>query len=316
MQKRKLGRSGIEIAPIVFGGNVFGWTADEATSHALLDRFVEAGFDCIDTADVYSTWVPGHSGGESEAIIGSWLKSRGGRDKVVIATKVGSPMGSGQKGLSRAWIAEEVEESLRRLQTDYIDLYQSHRDDPDTPMEEVLGAYARLIEQGKVRAIGASNFTPERLAESLAASRKLGLPRYESLQPIYNLHDRSTLEGPLAQLCLAEEIGVINYYGLAAGFLTGKYRSEADLGKSPRGGGVKKYLDARGLRILAALDEVATSHEATPAQVAVAWLLAKPVVTAPIVSATSTAQLDELAKAVRLTLGPATIEKLDEASAY
>jgi aryl-alcohol dehydrogenase-like predicted oxidoreductase len=313
MDKRRLGRSGIEIAPIVFGGNVFGWTADEATSHALLDRFVAAGFNAIDTADVYSTWVPGHSGGESERILGSWLKARGGRDRVVVATKVGAEMGSGQKGLSRAWITEEVEESLRRLQTDYIDLYQSHRDDPATPIEEVMQTYARLIEQGKVRAIGASNFTAERLAESLAASKRLGLPRYESLQPVYNLYDRGTLEGPLEQLCRAEQIGVISYYGLAAGFLTGKYRSEADLGKSPRGGGVKKYLDARGLRILAALDEAAAAHDATPAQIAIAWLLAKPVVTAPIVSATSTAQLDELLDAASLKLDPPTIAKLDAA---
>ncbi len=314
MRKRRLGRSGIEIAPIVFGGNVFGWTADERTSHALLDRFVDAGFDCIDTADVYSTWVPGHQGGESETVIGSWLKKRGGRDKIVIATKVGSPMGDGRKGLSKGWIAEEVEHSLRRLQTDYIDLYQSHRDDPDTPVEEVLGAYARLIEQGKVRAIGASNFTAERLAESLAASARHGLPRYESLQPIYNLYDRSTLEGPLAELCLKEEIGVIPYYGLAAGFLTGKYRSEADLAKSPRGNGVKKYLTDRGMRILAALDGVASAKKATPGQVAIAWQLKKPFVTAPIASATSLAQLDELVAAAQLDLDPATILRLDQAS--
>ncbi len=315
MHKRRLGRSGIEIAPIMFGGNVFGWTADEATSHALLDRFVGAGFDGIDTADVYSAWVPGHQGGESEAVIGSWLKKRGGRDKVVIATKVGSPMGDGRKGLSKAWIAEEVEHSLRRLQTDYIDLYQSHRDDPEISVEEVLGAYARLIEQGKVRAIGASNFTAERLAESLGASRRLGLPRYETLQPLYNLYDRSSLEGPLAELCLKEEIGVIPYYGLAAGFLTGKYRSEADLGKSPRGGGIKKYLTERGTRILAALDEVAAAKKATPGQVAIAWQLKKPFVTAPIASATSLAQLDELVKAAALDLDAATVAKLDEASA-
>jgi aryl-alcohol dehydrogenase-like predicted oxidoreductase len=315
MQKRALGRSGIEIPPLMFGGNVFGWTADEATSFKLLDGLLDAGFNAIDTADVYSTWAPGHQGGESETVIGNWLKRRGGREKVVIATKVGSPMGSGDKGLSRAWIVKEVENSLRRLQTDYIDLYQSHRDDPETPIEETLRAFAGLIEQGKVRAIGASNFSAARLRESLEASARLGLPRYETLQPLYNLMERAGFENELGPLCRSENIGVIPYYALAAGFLTGKYRSEADLAKSPRGGGVRKYLDARGRRVLAALDEVAKAHDATPGQVALAWLAARPAVTAPIASATGTAQLGELLRAAELRLTEADITALDRASA-
>ncbi|MDB5411146.1 MAG: alcohol dehydrogenase, partial [Rhodospirillales bacterium] len=262
MEKRKLGKSGIVTAPLAFGGNVFGWTIDEATSFALLDAFVAAGFDFIDTADVYSVWAPGHSGGESEAIIGKWLKSRGNRGKVTIATKVGAPMGAGRQGLSKAYIMKSVEDSLARLQTDTIDLYQAHRDDTLTPMQETLEAFTRLIEQGKVRAIGASNFTAERLAEALAVSDRTGLARYSSLQPLYNLVERSGFENKLDALCRAEGIGVIPYYALASGFLTGKYRSEADLGKSTRGGGVKKYLDPRGLRILAALDSIAERYHA------------------------------------------------------
>jgi aryl-alcohol dehydrogenase-like predicted oxidoreductase len=274
MERRQLGRSGLSVAPLCFGGNVFGWTADEATSFVLLDRLVEAGVNFIDTADVYSTWVPGNRGGESETIIGNWLQARGGRERVVIATKVGSDMGEGRKGLSKAWIRRAVEDSLRRLRTDYIDLYQSHRDDPDIPVEETLEAYAGLIREGKVRAIGASNFTAARLEESLDASARLGLPRYESLQPEYNLYDRSGYEGELERLCREEGIGVITYFSLASGFLTGKYRVEADLAKSPRGQGIKKYLDARGQRILSALDAAAARHGATPAQVALAWLMA------------------------------------------
>src|SRR5215472_516734 len=314
MQKRKLGRSAIELPPLMFGGNVFGWTADEATSFKLLDACVAAGVNTIDTADVYSVWARGHQGGESETVIGNWLKRRGKRDDVIIATKVGAQMGSGDKGLSRAWIMKEADASLRRLQTDVIDLYQAHRDDPDTPQEETAQAFADLVRQGKVRALGASNFTAARLQSALAVSKAHGLPRYESLQPLYNLVERSGFEAELEGLCRAEHLGVINYYALAAGFLSGKYRSEADLGKSPRGGGVRKYLDARGRRVLAALDEVAAAHRATPAQVALAWLMARPGVTAPIASATSLEQLQDLVKAMALTLTQADIAALDSAS--
>jgi len=315
MQLRPLGRSGLQIAPLVFGGNVFGWTADEKTSFSLLDAFVDAGFNMIDTADVYSRWVPGHSGGESETLIGRWLKAGGKRERVLIATKVGKDMGDGKTGLSRRWIRQAVEDSLRRLQTDRIDLYQSHDDDVNTPMEESLAAFGELISEGKVRAIGASNFTAPRLAEALATSARLGLPRYESLQPLYNLADRAPYEAELEPLCRAEGLGVINFYGLARGFLTGKYRSEADLGKSPRGGGVKAYLNARGYRILAALDEVADVHRATPAQVALAWQMARPGLTAPIASATSLAQFSELAGAAALQLSAVEMQRLNDASA-
>ena len=315
MEKRQLGRSGIMVAPLAFGGNVFGWTADQAMSFRLLDAFVASGFNLIDTADVYSRWKPGNSGGESETIIGAWLKARGTRKQVVIATKLGSDMGDGKRGLSRAYMLRAVEDSLRRLQTDYIDLYQSHRDDPDTPMTEVLETYQRLIEQGKVRAIGASNFTAARLAEALETSRKHGLPRYESLQPQYNLVERAAFEGELETLCRREQIGVINYYSLASGFLTGKYRSEADLAGRARGGGAGKYLNERGLRVLAALDEVAARHHATPAQIALAWLLARPAITAPIVSATSPEQWAELAIAPEIKLDSHSIAQLDQASA-
>lgn len=314
MEKRALGRSGLEVSPLCFGGNVFGWTADAATSFRLLDRFVDAGLDFIDTADSYSTWVPGHQGGESETIIGDWLKARGGRDKVVIATKVGSEMGPGKKGLSAAYIREEVEASLRRLKTDHIDLYQSHWDDPQTPFEETLGAYKELIDAGKVRAIGASNLDAKRLKEALDTSARAGLPRYESLQPHYSLAERAGYEGELEDLCRAEGLGVITYFSLARGFLTGKYRSEADLGQSPRGEGIGQYLNERGMRILAALDDVAGQHGARPAQVALAWLMARPGVTAPIASATRPEQLEDLIAATRLRLGPADIGRLDEAS--
>jgi aryl-alcohol dehydrogenase-like predicted oxidoreductase len=315
MQLRPLGRSGLQIAPLVFGGNVFGWTADPATSFSLLDAFVDAGFNLIDTADVYSRWVPGHTGGESETIIGQWLRAGGKRERVLIATKVGKDMGDGKIGLSRRWIRQAVEDSLRRLQTDHIDLYQSHDDDTATPMEESLAAFAELIREGKVRAIGASNFTAPRLAEALATSARLGLPRYESLQPLYNLADRAPYEAELEPLCRAEGVGVINFFGLARGFLTGKYRSEADLAKSPRGGGVKGYLNERGFRILAALDETAAALKATPAQVALAWQMARPGLTAPIASATSLAQFAELAGAAALALSAADIQRLDAASA-
>jgi aryl-alcohol dehydrogenase-like predicted oxidoreductase len=316
MKKRQLGQSAISVAPLMLGGNVFGWTADEATSFNVLDAFVAAGLDFIDTADSYSTWVPGHKGGESETIIGNWIKRSGKRDKVVIATKVGSEIPGQGKGLSRAWIMRQVEGSLQRLQTDYIDLYQSHRDDPNTPVEETLEAYAQLVQQGKVRLIGCSNFTAERIRESLAASRKHGWPRYESLQPHYNLYERAAYETTLEPLALGEKLGVVSYYSLASGFLTGKYRSENDLTKSPRGQTVKKYLNDRGFRILQALDQVAARHQAVPAQVALAWLMARPSITAPIASATSVEQLNELAGATRLELDHESIEKLNKASAY
>ncbi|MBE0547896.1 MAG: aldo/keto reductase [Rubrivivax sp.] len=318
MQFRPLGRSGLATAPLAFGGNVFGWTADEATSLRLLDAFVDSGFNLIDTADVYSRWVPGHGGGESESIIGRWLAATGKRHRVLIATKVGKPMGdegSGRTGLSRRWIRQAVEDSLRRLQTDHIDLYQSHDDDAATPLEETLATYAELIREGKVRAIGASNVSAPRLAEALATSERLGLPRYETLQPLFNLADRAPFEAELQPLCVAQEIGVINFYGLARGFLSGKYRSEADLAQSPRGAGVRGYLNERGLRILAALDDVAAAQGATPAQVALAWQIAQPGITAPIVSATSVAQWQELAGAAALVLTPPQVQQLSLASA-
>ncbi|MBV9396161.1 MAG: aldo/keto reductase [Methylobacteriaceae bacterium] len=314
MKKRRLGRSDLEVAPFCFGGNVFGWTADEKTSFALLDAFVDAGFDFFDTADAYSRWVPGHSGGESETIIGRWMKARGNRDKVIIATKVGADMGSGRT-MAASYVRKAVEASLKRLQTDRIDLYQTHWDDPKTPLEEVLSTYADLIKAGKVRVIGASNYSAARLKQALEVSASEGLPRYESLQPQYNLVERKDYESELGPLCRKEQIGVIPYYSLASGFLTGKYRSRQDAGKSPRGSGATKYLDERGLRVLAALDEVASAHQASVAQVALAWLLAKPELTAPIASATSVAQLQELLGAVRLELSQADIGRLDAASA-
>lgn len=316
MPLRPLGRSPLAIAPLAFGGNVFGWSADEATSFELLDAFVDAGFNLIDTADMYSSWVPGNRGGESETIIGKWLKRSGKRDRVVIATKVGKWVE--QPGLSPVNIEQAVEGSLRRLQTDHIDLYQAHADDAGVPLAETLGAFGRLIEQGKVRAIGASNYSAERFAESLTIAREHGLPRYETLQPQYNLADRAGYEAALEPLVRRENVGVICYYALASGFLTGKYRSTADLAKSAaRGGAVRKYLDARGLRILTALDDVAGAHPgATPAQVALAWLMARPGLTAPIASATSGSQLQELIGAAQLMLAADEVAALDRASAY
>ncbi|HJQ70881.1 MAG TPA: aldo/keto reductase [Blastocatellia bacterium] len=315
MKRRRLGNSELEIAPLAFGGNVFGWTVDEQTAFELLDAFVAAGFNLIDTADVYSAWAKGNTGGESESIIGQWLKRAGKRDDVVIATKVGMEM-RGEKGLSKSYILRSAEDSLRRLQTDRIDLYQSHQDDPNTPIEETLEAFAELIRQGKVRVIGASNYGAERLNQSLLASERNGLPRYESLQPLYNLYDREPFEAELEPLCLEKNVGVISYFSLARGFLSGKYRSESDLGKSPRGGGVKKYLDERGFRILAALDEVARRLRTTPARAALAWLIARPSVTAPIASATSLEQLSDLIEAARLELDGPSLALLDEASAW
>lgn len=309
MEKRRLGQSDLMVSPLCLGGNVFGWTADEATSFKILDGFVDAGLNFIDTADVYSAWVPDHTGGESESIIGRWMKARGTRDRVVVATKVGW-----ERGLSAAHIRTAVEDSLKRLQTDCIDLYQSHKDDPNTPLEETLGAHAELIKAGKVRAIGASNYSAARLREALDVSARTGLPRYESLQPEYNLHDRAGYEAELEPLCRENSLGVICYYALASGFLTGKYRSEADFGKSARGQRMGKYLNERGRRILAALDEVAAQWQATPAQVALAWLIARPGLTAPIASATSQDQLKDLIAATRLRLDPAAIERLTMAS--
>ena len=315
--QRGIGRSGLHVAPLALGGNVFGWTADEATSFAVLDAFVDGGFNLIDTADVYSRWAPGHSGGESEAVIGRWLKASGKRDRIVLATKLGKPMGdegSGKTGLSRRWIRQAVHDSLQRLQTDRIDLYQSHDDDTATPLEETMAAFAELIAEGKVRAIGASNFTAARLAEANGAAARLGVPRYECLQPHYNLVERKVFEDELEPLCREQNIGVINFFGLARGFLTGKYRSEADLAKSIRGGGVKKYLEPHPMRALAALDAVADELKATPAQVALAWQMARPGITAPIASATGVAQLQELMGAARLVLSPAQIGALGAAS--
>jgi aryl-alcohol dehydrogenase-like predicted oxidoreductase len=315
MTKRKLGNSGIEIAPLALGGNVFGWTIDQTTSFQVLDGFIDAGFTFIDTADIYSSWAPGNKGGESETIIGNWLKQTGKRSKVIIATKLGIEMGPQDKGLSKAYILREVEASLKRLQTDYIDLYQSHKDDPETPLDETLGAYQILIKQGKVRAIGASNYSRERLDESLRVSEENALPRYESLQPHYNLYDRADYEANLEPVCLSSNIGVIPYYSLASGFLTGKYRSEKDTVGAKRGEGVKKFLNERGFRILAALDRVAKEYSANPTRVALAWLMARPSITAPIASATSVEQLKDLVAATQLTLSEEAIERLNQASA-
>lgn len=315
MIKRRLGNSGLEIAPLVFGGNVFGWTADEAASFQLLDAFVDRGFNFVDTADVYSKWAPGNHGGESETIIGKWLKRSGKRAQVIIATKCGMEMGPGKKGLSKSYIKQAAEDSLKRLQTDYIDLYQAHADDPNTPFEETFEAFGELVEKGKVLAIGASNYTAERLDEALKASKYGGYPQYESLQPEYNLYDRAGFETKLQPLCREAGLGVIPYFSLAAGFLTGKYRSDRDLGDKPRARMVQKYLNGRGFRILDALDEVAKQHNAKPGQVAIAWLLAQPTITAPIASATTLEQLNDLITATELKLDAEAIERLNQASA-
>jgi aryl-alcohol dehydrogenase-like predicted oxidoreductase len=313
MVKNELGRSGIKVAPLALGGNVFGWTADAAMSYRVLDAFVDAGFNLIDTADVYSKWIDGHVGGESETVIGNWLERRGRRDDVIIATKFGMEMGPDEKGLSREYMFKSVDRSLQRLRTDYIDLYQAHSDDKDTPLEETLGAFAELIAAGKVRAIGASNYSAERLAAALEVSAKHGLPRYETLQPWYNLYDRRAFEGSLADLCREEGLGVISYFGLASGFLTGKYRTEKDLENRPRAYRVKTMMNDRGFRILAALDEVAAQYDATPAQVALAWLRARGV-TAPIASATNPDQLAELVRFAAVELGTDAVARLDHAS--
>jgi aryl-alcohol dehydrogenase-like predicted oxidoreductase len=314
MKKRMLGKSGIEVSPLCLGGNVFGWTLDPQKSFTVLDGFLAAGFEFIDTANAYSKWVPGHKGGESEAILGRWLKERGNRKQVIVATKVGMEMGDGGKGLSKAYILREVDASLKRLQSDYIDLYQSHQDDPNTPFEETMEAYAQLVKQGKVRAIGASNYKAARLTQALRVSTEHRYPRYETLQPLYNLYDREEYESQLEPVCVQHGLGVIPYFSLASGFLTGKYRSEADLAKSQRGPGVKKYLNERGFRILSALDQVGQKYHSSPARVALGWLVARPSVTAAIASATNLDQLNDLAEGVKLELDQASIALLNEAS--
>lgn len=317
MDKKELGRSGIQVPKLTFGGNVFGWTADEATSFSLLDALVANQLNFIDTADVYSSWAPGNKGGESETVIGNWLKKSGKREQVIIATKVGKPMGEGKQGLSPRYIRQAVEASLRRLQTDYIDLYQSHDDDGDTPLEETLAAFDALIKEGKVRAIGASNYQADRLQAALEVSEQNGLARYETLQPEYNLYAREGYEQALETVAQRHGLGVINFFSLASGFLSGKYRSEKDMGKSQRGDTiVARYLNPRGFRILAALDRLAEKYQTTPAQLSLAWLIARPSITAPIVSATSLKQLDELISATHLQLDAEDINTLDEASAW
>ncbi|HEY7586911.1 MAG TPA: aldo/keto reductase [Candidatus Deferrimicrobiaceae bacterium] len=315
MKKRKLGSSGLKITPLALGGNVFGWTADEKTSFLLLDAFADAGGDLIDTADVYSTWVPGHKGGESETVLGKWLKRDGNRKKVLVATKVGKEMGPDKKGLSKNYILRAAEASLRRLQTEYIDLYQAHTDDPETPLEETFEAFARLTRDGKVRLIGASNYNAERLSMALRSSELHGYPAYRSLQPLYNLYDRAEYEAELEPLCREKGLGVIPYFPLGAGFLTGKYRSEKDLEGRARAEIVRRYLDDRGFRILDALDQVASRYRSAPATVALAWLIARPGITAPIASATSLDQLSELMKSLELELDPSDIELLNRAGA-
>ena len=314
MEYQKLGASCLNVSPICFGGNVFGWTATEKDSFRILDAFLDAGFNFIDTADVYSRWADGNEGGESEIILGKWLKNRGRRGEIVLATKFGMDMGSDKVGLSPEYMATAVEASLRRLQTDYIDLYQSHKDDDGTPVAATLEAYAKLIEQGKVREIGASNFATNRLKEALDASAKEGLPRYQSLQPLYSLVERREYEGEMENLCSEENIGVISYFSLASGFLTGKYRSSSDVHGRARGPAVQKYMNEDGFRVVEALDEVAEKHSAKLGQVALAWLMARPSVTAPIASATNLDQLEELVSAADLILDPQDINKINEAS--
>lgn len=316
MEKRELGKTGIMVSPLMFGGNVFGWTIDQATSFKLLDAFADAGFNFIDTADVYSRWVPGNKGGESEIIIGNWFKQSGRRDKIILATKVGKDMGDSKKGLSAKYIKQAVEDSLKRLQTDYIDLYQSHDDDTATPFEETLEAYSQLIKEGKVRAIGASNYKKERLKEALQVSTEKNLAAYQTLQPEYNLYARQDYETNLEQLCHEHNLGVVPFYSLASGFLTGKYRSEADFNKSKRGGGMTKYLNDRGFKILDGLDKVADEYKTSQASVALAWLIARPSITAPIASATSIDQLKDLIEATELNLSTEAIKLLNTASSY
>ena len=316
MEKRKLGNTDLHIYPVAFGGNVFGWTLDEKKSFEILNGFTEAGFNFIDTADVYSRWAPGNTGGESERIIGKWLKEKKNRHNIVLTTKVGSDMGDGRKGLKKQYILKAVEDSLQRLGTDYLDLYQTHFDDVETPVEETLEAYAQLQKDGKIRWIGTSNMSPERILASLEASVAKGLPRYETLQPHYNLYAREKYETQYESLALENGLGVITYFSLESGFLTGKYRTKDDLGKSPRGGDMDKYFDERGLKILAALDEISNQYKATPAAVSLAWLIQRPSVTAPIVSATSKSQLESIILAPQLNLDADAIRLLDKASTW
>jgi len=315
IEKRQVGRSPLAIPPLVIGGNVFGWTADEPTSFAILDACFDAGFNTIDTADIYSVFVPGNKGGESETVIGKWLQRSGKREQAIIMTKVGMQMAPGKTGLSRKHILASVEDSLRRLQTDYIDVYFAHQDDPETPLGETLSTFAQLIEQGKVRTLGASNYTGSRLRQALDISRQLGIARFEIVQPHYNLYDRASYESDLEALCRQEQLGVTPYFALASGFLTGKYRSPADFNKSPRGARMTSFMNERGLRILDALDAIAMRYGATPAQVALAWLMARPGITAPIASATSVAQALEITAAASLTLEEDAIRTLDTAAA-
>ena len=310
MEKRKLGNTGIEVAPLALGGNVFGWTIDEAQSIKILDGFVDAGLNLIDTADIYSRWHPGHKGGESETIIGNWLRTSGKRNKIILATKVGGDMGDGKKDLSKAYILKTAEDSLKRLQTDHIDLYQSHFDDGITPVEETMEAYFQLIKQGKVIAVGASNMLPQRLKDSLEASRQNGYPSYQTLQPLYNLCEREVFERDYLSICKENELSVLPYFALASGFLTGKYRTESDLSKSRRGQGVKKYLNEKGMRLLHVLDEVAGQYHVKPATIALAWLMAQPTIAAPIASATTIEQLNDLVKATEIKLDSDSIRKL------
>ncbi|MXV52543.1 aldo/keto reductase [Pedobacter sp. HMF7647] len=316
MKKRKLGKSELEVYPWAFGGNVCGWTIDEKASFNVLDSFIDHGFDFIDTADVYSKWVAGNKGGESEAIIGNWLQKRKGRDKIILATKVGSEMEPGKKGLSKDYILSAVEASLRRLKTDYIDLYQSHYEDPETPIEETLSAYQQLLKDGKVRVIGASNYKPSSLEDAINVSKEQNLPAYQTLQPEYNLFARQEFETELQPICVQNGLGVITYFSLASGFLTGKYRTEADFNKSKRGAGMKKYLNKRGEKILKALDEVSNRTQSTPAQVSLAWLLTREGITAPIASATSSEQISDLSKAFSLNLDEESLRILNEASEF
>ena len=316
MKKHNLGSSDIQIPSFAFGGNVFGWTIDESASFKILDALLDAGLNFIDTADVYSKWVPRNQGGESETIIGKWLKQNGKRDQVIIATKAGMDMGGDKKGLSRRWLKQACEDSLNRLQTDHIDLYQSHQDDPETPMEETLATFQELIQEGKVRIIGASNIDAQRLQVSLKTSKEHGFPSYQTLQPLYNLYDRESYEKELEWVCQENNIGVISYSSLASGFLTGKYRSDNDFSKSQRGKGMDKYLNEKGKNILAALDEIANDQQSTPAAISLAWLMQRPGITAPIASATSVEQLDDIKKAVELDLPDEAIQKLNAASAW
>jgi aryl-alcohol dehydrogenase-like predicted oxidoreductase len=316
MEKRKLGSSDIEIAPLVFGGNVFGWTTDDNRTFELLDAFVDAGFNAVDTADVYSAWVPGNKGGESETAIGNWFKKSGKRDKIILATKVGSEMGPGKKGLSKKYILEAVESSLTRLQTDYIDLYQSHYDDPNTPIEETMEAYNELVKAGKVRIIGASNFSADRLEESVKIGLQEGFTAYQTFQPEFNLFDRQDFEENIAPFTIDNNVSVISYFSLASGFLSGKYRSKEDLKGSKRSGMVEKYLTERGFKILSALDEIAAEYNSNPATISLAWIIANPAVTAPIASATTLDQLKQLTEAATIELDEAALEKLTDASAW